>query len=154
MWSVSRVSSHSAAGGSDGQRSATNTNPPWAVAGFDQCDLTAGGDIDHRYVVREPIRRVESLLVAAERDTPRPQAGGDGLHDAIGCYINRYYSVAASRRGIDGPSVASDGNPHGMIDRPQLDAMQDVARGDIDHVDAAGHFARDIGARPVGGEDD
>src|SRR5437667_252482 len=130
--------------GSDGQRSATNTNPPWAVTGFDQCGLTCGADIDHRYVVREPIRRVERFLVAAERDAPRPRAGGDGLHDAISRYINLYYSVAASRRGIDGLSVARDGDADRMVDRPQLDAMQDAARGNVDHVDAAGHFARDV----------
>src|SRR5947209_10635474 len=120
MCSVSRVSAHSAAGGSGGQSSMPDTNSPGAIAGFDGGHGAAGGDVDHRDVVRQAVRGVERLLVAAQRDAPRPRAGGNGLQYAIGRCINLYYSVAAPRGGEDGPAVACDGDADGMIDRAQL----------------------------------
>src|SRR6058998_897597 len=128
IWSVSRVSSHSAAGGSDGQRSAANTDSPWAVAGLDRRHGAAGCEIDHRDIIGQTIRGVQRLLVTAERESPRPRAGGDGLHDAIGHCINLYYSVAAAGRGVDALSVAGDGDTDRMVDRPQLDAMKNAPR--------------------------
>src|SRR5438552_2686090 len=80
----------------------SGTDPPRPVTGFDDGDGPAGGDVDDGDVIRQPVRGVKCLLVAAERNAPRPRAGRNGLQHAVRHCINLYYSVAAAGRGEDG----------------------------------------------------
>src|SRR5207247_7148402 len=109
--------------------------------------------VDDGDVVREPVRGVERLLVAAQRDAPRSRSGGDDLQYAVAHGIDAHYSVPASGRGVEAFAIAGQRDADGMIDRPQLETCGDAARGEVENVHGAGDLASDVRARVVGRED-
>src|ERR1051326_1011904 len=78
---------------------------PGAVAGLDGRDDAVGIGVDHRNVVRQSVRGVESLAVGRERDAPRALADGYQRLKLHALDVENGDAVAAARGDVEAATV-------------------------------------------------
>src|SRR5205823_9918424 len=126
---------------------------PRAIADFDRGDDARGNQVDYRNVVRQSVRGVEAAAVGGDGDAPRALADGDEALDAVRGGVDDGDAVAASGGDVEVLLVRRKDEADRMVRAAEPDVRGDAVLPRVEHVHAAGDFARDVGAPAVAGEE-